>query len=145
VATAQTSFFSEILSGVIYKRNQGRVVRQGTFFGLTAIIVVGCVTLSNTVMSDLPAAWRTGVPIALAALGTWVAFRAVNYPPFTDFLVAVEGEMDKVSWPEWPYLWRALTVVLVVLTAFMGFMWVCDAVWVWFFSTIGFLDIKAMS
>lgn len=144
MATAQqSSMIGEIFSGGLYKRNQGRLVRQATFIGIAALMVVGCVTMANTVLSELPVAWRTGVPTLLAALGAWIAFRIVNMPKFADFLIAVESEMEKVSWPEWPYLWRALGVVLVVLLTFIVYMWLCDAVWVWVFNAIGFLELPA--
>jgi preprotein translocase subunit SecE len=130
-----------MFSGGIYKRNQGRVVRQATFFGILAMVAIGCVTMSNTVLSGYGMGIKTGVPVALCVLGAWFAFRVVNYPRFADFLVAVEGEMDKVSWPEWPYLWQALGVVIAVLVLFIAYMWLCDAIWVWLFKAIGFLDL----
>jgi preprotein translocase subunit SecE len=145
VATAQQStLVGEIFSGSIYKRNQGRVVRQATFIGLAALAVIGCVTMANTTLSDRPFPLMVGLPTALAAISAWVAFRIVNYPRFADFLIAVESEIEKVSWPEWPYLWRALSVVLMVLVLFTAYMWVCDAVWVWIFNAIGFLDLNAI-
>lgn len=145
MATAQQStLVGEIFSGSVYKRNQGRVVRQATFFGLVALAVVGCATMSNTVLSEYGKQVSVGVPVAVGALAAWIAYRVVNYPRFADFLIAVEGEMEKVSWPEWPYLWRALSVVLVVLIIFTLYMAFCDTVWVWLFSAIGFLDIEAV-
>jgi preprotein translocase subunit SecE len=146
VATAQQStLVGEIFSGSIYKRNQGRLVRQATFFGLTAVALIGCVTMANTVLSDYTKPIAVGIPVAAGAIAAWIAYRIVNYPRFADFLIAVEGEMEKVSWPEWPYLWRALGVVLVVLVLFTTYMWFCDAVWVWLFNAIGFLDLDAIN
>ena len=43
----------------------------------------------------------------LASLGLWVAFRLVNMPAFADFLIAVEAEMNKVSWPTRGELFRS--------------------------------------
>jgi len=144
VATANTTFIGEMFSGTVYKRNQGRVVRQATFFSVVALVAIGCFTMSNTVLSSLPVAWKTGIPTAMGALGAWFAWRLINYPKFADFLIAVEGEMDKVSWPEWPYLWRAMGVVVSVLVLFMAYMWVCDTIWVWLFRLIGFLNIPEL-
>jgi preprotein translocase subunit SecE len=142
VATANsTTLLGELFSGDVYKRNQGRVVRQGTFFGIVAIVAVGCMTLANTILADQIAPIKVGVPTALGVLGAWFAWRVVNYPRFADFLIAVEGEMDKMSWPEWSYLWRALGVVLTMLVLFTAYMFVCDIFWNWLFETIRFLDI----
>ncbi len=130
-----------MFSGVFYKRNQGRLVRQGTFFGILAIAAVGCITLANTILADQIAPIRVGVPTALAVLGGWFAWRVINYPRFADFLIAVEGEMDKMSWPDWPYLWRALGVVLTMLVLFTTYMFICDIFWNWLFETIHFLEV----
>ena len=35
----------------------------------------------------------------LLLLGLWIGYRLVNMPQFADFLIAVEAEMNKVSWP----------------------------------------------
>ncbi len=35
-------------------------------------------------------------------VGLWLCFRLVNMPRFADFLIAVEAEMNKVSWPTRP-------------------------------------------
>jgi preprotein translocase subunit SecE len=48
-------------------------------------------------------------------LGGWAAFRIVNIPRFADFLISVEAEMNKVSWPNRNELWRASVVVIVVI------------------------------
>ncbi|MBX3444060.1 MAG: preprotein translocase subunit SecE [Planctomyces sp.] len=141
MATANTTFLAELFSGSFYKRNQGRLVRQATFFAIVAVVALGCITLANTIMSEFHPGVRTAVPAAFAALGAWFAWRVVNYPKFADFLIAVEGEMDKVSWPEWPYLWRALSVVLVVLVIFTVYLWLWDAIWMWLFKAIGFLNL----
>ena len=45
------------------------------------------------------AALRFGLPALLLAAGWWISYRIVNFPAFADFLIAVEAEMNKVSWP----------------------------------------------
>ena len=140
-AANTTTLLGEMFSGDIYKRNQGRLVRQGTFFGIVALVAVGCITLANTILADKIAPIRVGLPTGIALLGAWFAWRVVNYPRFADFLIAVEGEMDKMSWPDWTYLWRALGVVLTMLVLFTAYMFLCDVFWNWLFETIRFLDI----
>jgi len=140
-AANTTSLLGEMFSGDIYKRNQGRLVRLGTFFGIVALVAVGCITLANTILADKFAPVRVGLPTGIALLGAWFAWRVVNFPRFADFLIAVEGEMDKMSWPDWTYLWRALGVVLTMLILFTAYMFLCDVFWNWLFETIRFLDI----
>ena len=69
------------------------------------------------------------IPAALLALSLWVCYRLVNVPAFADFLIAVEAEMNKVSWPTRPELFRASAVVLVVIFAMMLYLAACDLVW----------------
>ena len=46
----------------------------------------------------------------------WLLFRLVQYPPFVEFLIATEAEMNKVSWTSRDDLYRATTVVLLTVT-----------------------------
>ena len=55
------------------------------------------------------------IPCLLLAAALWACYRLVNLPVFADFLIAVEAEMNKVSWPTRPELFRASTVVLIVI------------------------------
>ena len=81
------------------------------------------------------------LPLAIAMLGVWIIYRAVNYPRFADFLISVEAEMDKVSWASRQELQRA-TVVVVCTMFFLGFvLFVYDQFWVYFFRLIGFLQL----
>ena len=55
--------------------------------------------------------------LALGAVGIWFGYRIVNYSVFADFLIAVEAEMNKVSWPTRRELWNASVVVMFVIFA----------------------------
>jgi preprotein translocase subunit SecE len=48
-------------------------------------------------------------------VGLWLGFRVVNLPSFADFLIAVEAEMNKVSWPSRTELIRASMVVIILM------------------------------
>ena len=78
-----------------------------------------------------------GLPGALAVAGLWAAYRAVNLPAFADFLIAVEAEMNKVSWPSRSELFRYSVVVIVMIFAIGLLLATFDYFWVWFFSHIG--------
>ena len=139
-ALDEQSLFSSFLGTGIYKRTQGRLVRQATAVAIFAFVVVGCWRLKEAVLSESSRAVQLGVPVAVAALGAWLAYRIVNYPPFTNFLISVEAEMAKVNWPSWEYLKRAAFVVVGTMFLFAAFLAVCDALWVEIFRLIGFLE-----
>ena len=124
------AFFHELFRGGLYKRNQGRIARQVTAVAVAVVIGVGAWVLS---------AWsgaRTesrlvefGVPLALAMVGMWAAYRLVNVPAFADFLISVEAEMNKVSWPSRMELFRASIVVLVVIFVLAAVLFAYDLFW----------------
>ena len=91
-------WFHEFFRFGFYKRNQGRIARQATFGALAVIVVVGCWRLSQY-YNDQEAALHIFTPLVLLVIGLWASFRAVQMPAFADFLISVEGEMNKVSWP----------------------------------------------
>src|SRR6202021_1088653 len=49
-------------------------------------------------MIRLVPAVQFSVPLLLLAMSIWFAWRVVNLPPFADFLIATEAELNKVSW-----------------------------------------------
>jgi preprotein translocase subunit SecE len=53
----------------------------------------------------------------------------VNFPRFADFLIAVEAEMNKVSWPTRGELVRSSLVVLFTIFALAAVLFGFDAVW----------------
>ena len=109
----------------LYKRNQGRIARQATFGAFAVIVVLGAWQLSQSLggyVSDKPdwtENWKNVVkyiiPLAVLVGGLWASFRIVQMPTFADFLISVEGEMNKVSWPSRGELFRASIVVMFVI------------------------------
>ena len=67
------------------------------------------------------------------------AYRIVNYPVFADFLVDVEGELAKVSWPATDELRRATVVVLVVMLLLSFVLFSYDVIWQQILRWIGVL------
>ncbi len=59
--------------------------------------------------------WRLALPAAFAVVLGWIIFRIVHFPPFAEFLIATEAEMNKVSWTNKEDLIRATTVVLATV------------------------------
>ncbi len=70
-----------------------------------------------------------GLPLLMLAVGCWAAFRLVSYPPFADFLIAVEAEMNKVSWPSRGELIRSSIVVIVVIFSLAILLFSYDLFW----------------
>jgi preprotein translocase subunit SecE len=127
------AFVAELFRVNLYKRSQGKVARQVTFAALAVIVVLGAWRLSVWLDGRFEAGGRQQLefilPLAVMAVGLWAAFRAVQLPSFADFLISVEGEMNKVAWPKQSELWRASVVVIVVIFLLAGILFGYDFVW----------------
>jgi len=116
-----------IFNGSRYKRNQGRMARQLTFVAMAALVAVGAFKMSELQIGAglIPAQMADTVspevfgrfilPSIVLGIGAWLAYRIVNVPRFAEFLISVENEMGKVSWPSRTELFRSSLVVLVVI------------------------------
>jgi len=74
---------------------------------------------------------------AISLFGIWFGFRLINWETFGDFLISVEGEMAKVSWPGKAELKSSTIVVLSVFLLLAGMIYVYDLILVFFFRSIG--------
>ena len=138
-AAEDPSLLSTLVSTRVHKNSQGRLVRQVTMAVFLAGLLQGCYRLSDLYLQDASVGLKLGVPALLFVLGAWGIYRLTHWPKFADFLVAVQGELDKVNWATWEYLIRATGVVLVTMVIAAAFLWVCDVLWVLLFEFVGFL------
>ena len=113
-AGSSGQFLHGLLRTDLYKRTQGKITRQVTCIVIWVVFALGAWRLYDSMISVQPAI-RYAVPAVLLAVGLWVGYRAVNDPTFADFLIAVEAEMNKVSWPSQTELIRASLVVIVLI------------------------------
>ncbi len=127
----------------LHKPEQGRVVRQLTFLAAALIAFLSAYELyrtgwlSNPLGAERPfAGMKYILLIVLSALGFWFSFRIVNYPKFADFLIAVQAEMNKVSWPTRQELWNASVVVMFVIFAMAALLFLFDVIWSFVFRAI---------
>ncbi|REJ67599.1 MAG: preprotein translocase subunit SecE [Planctomycetota bacterium] len=135
-AAPSTSFFGNLLQTGLYKRNQGRIARQVTFAAAWILISLGAWRMSETYgLSDIH--MRLTVPALLVLFGFWFAYRLVNLPTFAEFLIGVEAEMVKVSWPTRAELIRGSMVVLFTIFFLAALLYSYDLFWNTVFWFIG--------
>jgi preprotein translocase subunit SecE len=121
------AFVQELFRVGLYKKNQGRVARQATFAAIAVILALGAWSLSEAYQDKGPTL-QYFVPLVFLFVGLWASFRLVNMPVFADFLISVEGEMNKVSWPARSELFRASLVVMAVIFFLAGLLFLYDLV-----------------
>ena len=125
-------FFKNLLATNLYKNSQGRIARRCTFIGFSLVFILGAYCLYRDATFGESATNITAAIIAI--LGVWFSFRTVHYPTFADFLVSVEAEMAKVSWPSKKELFANTKVVLVFMFLFTALIFVYDVVFSAIFS-----------
>jgi len=113
----------------VYKRTQGRITRQVTFAALAIIVLIGGWRLSATGLFGDTAFARLAIPALVTAALLWLSFRLVNMPQFADFLIGVEAEMTKVSWPTRRELFQGSVVVIITLIAMATVLYGFDLIW----------------
>ena len=121
-------FVREFFQLSIYKRSQGRIARQVTFGALFVAILLAAWRLSVYGSTSGPE-MQLVVPGVVVLVGSWIAFRVVNLPNFADFLIAVEAEMNKVSWPTRGELWRSSMVVILLIMFLAAVLFGYDVFW----------------
>jgi preprotein translocase SecE subunit len=97
------------------------------------------VPFTDKVVPLVPVANLT-LPVLIGLATVWLAWRGVNVPPFADFLIATEAEMNKVSWTSRKRLIQDTIVVLVCLLLLTVFLLVIDLFWGWLLS-LDFINV----
>lgn len=134
-------FLTNLVSPTLYKPNQGWYARLYTAIGLGLIAASGIWQLHENLQDETPV-WRLGVPALVIAVFGWLIFRVIQFPPFAEFLVATEAEMNKVSWTSKDALYRATTVVLTSVVVMAVFLFLVDWIWLFILRLIGVLQFS---
>jgi preprotein translocase subunit SecE len=135
-------FFTNFFRPDTYKPQQGWHARLWTGVGLGLLVLTGLYRLYVTQLegeTTLPVQY--GVPIGLGLVLGWIVYRIIHFPPFADFLIATEAEMNKVSWTTKAELKRATMVVLTTVALLAIYLFVVDRVWVYLLQLIRVLHL----
>jgi preprotein translocase subunit SecE len=127
--TAAGAARNDWFSVELYKRSQGRFARQATFGALAIIFALGAWSLHTILLGWQGTGVAFGIAAAFLVVGVWFAFRLVNMPRFADFLISVEAEMNKVSWPTRTELFRSSIVVIVTIFGLAMLLFFYDVIW----------------
>lgn len=133
------SFLLNLIRVDLYKPMQGWYARVYTAVALGVVVATGAWRISESTLEYAPLL-RFGLPAAFAAVLGWVVFRIVHFPPFAEFLIATEAEMNKVSWTSKDDLIRATTVVLTTVLLMAVFLFLVDTLWTFILRLIGVLQ-----
>ncbi len=122
----------------IYKKNQGKHTRVGTFVGGMILGVIGGHWLSERLESFSP--WvQYLVPFGVVMVIAYVMFVFVNRAKMADFLIATEGEMKKVAWSSRKEVIGSTKVVVFATFLLAALLFIVDTLFQGFFKWIGVL------
>ncbi|GIX00114.1 MAG: protein translocase subunit SecE [Pirellulaceae bacterium] len=140
-AAASRPLVRELFTSGLYKRNQGRMVRQATCIAIWIFVAAGVWRFHDLVLESMLGEENRAagylITVALGACGFWFAYRLVNWPKFADFLISVEAELNKVSWPTQKELVRASIVVIFTILFLSLILFLYDALWKLVFGWLG--------
>lgn len=122
-----------------YKPEQGRMARMAAFWSLALLILFGCTFLHEALASNSRALQAPigGLIIPIVSIKVSGAFlistlilvgsllwlnRYMSRPKAADFLIEVEAEMRKVTWPTMDQVINASIVVVVTVAILMGYL-----------------------
>ena len=128
----------------VYKKGQGYWTRMGTAIGaaiLIAVIGLYAHTESKAFLQishpRAPIFITAGFILAGIALSWWL----MNRPRNADFLIATDGEMNKVNWTSRAELLGSTKIVILFMFAIAGVLFLIDVIAGGFFQSIGLLRV----
>jgi len=122
----------------IYKPNQGKYTRRGTFAGALILVVAGMWWLKG-MLAHTQVVIEFLLPVVLGVAVTYVVFTVVYRSPRADFLIATEGEMKKVAWSSRKEVIGSTKVVVFATFILAAMLYVVDIVFQRFFFAVGVL------
>lgn len=130
-----------LVSGARHRPTMGLVTRRSTMLTLIIIFALGIWSLNIWVDGNLggklfgqPADYTC---YFLLVASIWFSYRIVHWFKFAEFLIAVQNEMTKVSWPKRPELIRSSFVVILTMFLFTAALFGYDLVWQLMLRAIG--------
>ncbi|MCL2006361.1 MAG: preprotein translocase subunit SecE [Planctomycetaceae bacterium] len=143
--------FKELFRLRRYKVSQGRLIRRLTMAGVWVMFATAawkCTLMDFTwvarwmgMSGEAASAFVPAFTFSMAGMillfGLWFGWRLINWPTFGDFLIAVEAEMAKVSWPGRDELKSSTVVVLAVFLFLAGVLLIYDMILISIFKVVG--------
>lgn len=141
VGRGQAGFFTQ------YKPEQGKVTRTSTFIGMGLLIAWGAKFVSERLAGfEGDEGWRLlitpGIPILFAVVFGALAWHfTFVHRKASDFMIATEGEMKKVSWSSKGEVIGSTKVVILFTVLLAGLLFVVDILFQKLFTLIGVLRV----
>jgi len=129
----------------LYKSGQGYWTRLLSALGGGILVVAGALWIKQK-LEIIPGEYSVfiqwGAALAVVAVFAPLIYRWVGSKPRTcDFMIATEGEMKKVAWPNRKEVIGSTLVVIWCVVLLATLLFLADIVFSWFFRMINVLDV----
>lgn len=124
-----------------YKRSQGRPTRQIALCVIVSLLSWVFISAAAVFVRRQSGVLWLSICLVAVVMASVISVLFLNRPRWADFLISVQSEIDKVTWPSKAEVKRHTIVVLVLLFSVASIVFVFDIIWQWVFKTIGFLQI----
>ena len=127
----------------IYKPGQGYWTRMLSAIGGGVLVVAGALWLKQKLEVFQGAVFlQWGAAVAVIAIFAPLIYRWVGTKPRTcDFMIATDGEMKKVAWPNRKEVVGSTLVVIWCVILMAAMLFLSDLAFSWFFRVIHVLDV----
>lgn len=140
-AVVNESLFKTLLSATRHRPTMGLVTRRTTMLTLFIVFGLGIWSLNiwatSNSQNDFLVNNGNTICGVLAVASIWFSYRIVHWFKFAEFLIAVQNEMTKVSWPKRPELLRSSFVVILTMFLFTAALFGYDLIWQLLLRAIG--------
>ena len=137
----KSSWIITTMMPIGYKKKQGKPSRQIALCALSGCLAWLLIQVFSVFVGRQSGVLWLLTCVAMVVASLVVSLSLLGRPKSADFLISVQAEIDKVTWPSLSEVKRATVVVLVLIVAMAAVMFTFDLVWQWFFQVIGFLQI----
>lgn len=124
-----------------YKKTQGRPTRQIALCVVVSLLSWIFISSAAVFVRSQSGIFWLSVCLVAVVLACLISVLFLNRPRWADFLISVQSEIDKVTWPSKAEVKRHTIFVLVLLFSMASIVFVFDIIWQWIFKTVGFLQI----
>ncbi|MFN0058546.1 MAG: preprotein translocase subunit SecE [Planctomycetota bacterium] len=124
-----------------YKRKQGKTARQISLCAASGCLSWILIQFSSLFVVRQAGTFWLALCVLEIVLSLVVSLLILEKPRAADFLISVQSEVDRITWPSSEEVKRATLVVLVLITSMACTIFAFDMLWQWVFQVIGFLQI----
>ena len=123
-----------------YRANQGGLTRKICLAVVSAILSWVALSLFSVFYRRQSGVVWLVICVCIVFFVSVLSIKVLDRPRWADFLISVQSEVDKITWPSNSDVRRHTLVVLWLLFSLAIMVFLFDIMWQWMFRLSGFLQ-----